>query len=349
MVVVAGTLTVFAVVWSRAVAGPVVQTSWVVLAAALLTGAMLASTAASLNSGWVLWQRGLMFLAVLATAYPAWWAVATLASHHQPDTPLSWLTGVVAGVGHLPLIAAFSLIPLLAIDYLGRTTSRAPLVLVAALGVAAIVSFVLFFDDFAPLRASAAISSEVGTSLGALLNVAFLSSVLLGPAAALLAAWRAEDAAGRRLTLVAASSLAGTALVMICSGLGATGDAAWAIVSVLLAMDGALVVVTLGCTRAITTPLHPTQTTDRGPIESDAVAAARPAAGPHLASLTPRELEVLSLLAEGLSNAGIAARLVLSERTVDSHLRSIFHKLDLPEGPTENRRVHATLAWRGTT
>jgi DNA-binding CsgD family transcriptional regulator len=68
---------------------------------------------------------------------------------------------------------------------------------------------------------------------------------------------------------------------------------------------------------------------------------------PRLAVLTPREREVLGLLAEGLSNSGIAARLVLSERTVDAHLRSIFTKLALPDSTHANRRVHAVLAWNG--
>ena len=61
--------------------------------------------------------------------------------------------------------------------------------------------------------------------------------------------------------------------------------------------------------------------------------------------MTAREQEVLELLALGLSNAGIAARLVVSQRTVDAHLRSVFTKLDLPEGPTQNRRVLAAKAF----
>ena len=67
-----------------------------------------------------------------------------------------------------------------------------------------------------------------------------------------------------------------------------------------------------------------------------------------MAALTARECEILALMAEGLSNAGIAARLVVSDRTVDAHLRSVFTKLDLPQGPHDNRRVHAVNAWRGT-
>lgn len=60
--------------------------------------------------------------------------------------------------------------------------------------------------------------------------------------------------------------------------------------------------------------------------------------------LTDRELEVLSLMAEGLANAGIAERLVVSERTVETHVRHLFTKLEIPETTTGHRRVLAVLA-----
>jgi DNA-binding NarL/FixJ family response regulator len=60
-------------------------------------------------------------------------------------------------------------------------------------------------------------------------------------------------------------------------------------------------------------------------------------------ALSERELEVLALMAEGLTNAGIAERLVLSDRTVESHIRRLFIKLDIPESASEHRRVLAVL------
>jgi DNA-binding NarL/FixJ family response regulator len=59
--------------------------------------------------------------------------------------------------------------------------------------------------------------------------------------------------------------------------------------------------------------------------------------------LSPREREVLALMAEGASNAGIARRLFVSEGTVEKHVRSILTRLDLPESETDHRRVLAVL------
>jgi len=64
-----------------------------------------------------------------------------------------------------------------------------------------------------------------------------------------------------------------------------------------------------------------------------------------LAELTPREREVLGLMAEGLSNHAIAERLVVTERAVEKHVTSIFGKLRLPPTAETHRRVLAVLAY----
>ena len=61
--------------------------------------------------------------------------------------------------------------------------------------------------------------------------------------------------------------------------------------------------------------------------------------------LSAREREVLALMAEGRSNAAIAARLVVTEKAVAKHINSIFTKLDLPLGTDDHRRVRAVLTW----
>jgi DNA-binding NarL/FixJ family response regulator len=64
-----------------------------------------------------------------------------------------------------------------------------------------------------------------------------------------------------------------------------------------------------------------------------------------LAVLSPRELEVLELMAEGRSNAGIARRIWVTEGTVEKHVRSILTKLDLPEADDDHRRVRAVITF----
>lgn len=65
-----------------------------------------------------------------------------------------------------------------------------------------------------------------------------------------------------------------------------------------------------------------------------------------LASLTPREREVLALMAEGLTNSGIGSRLVVAERTVETHVARILGKLGLAEAtPQDHRRVLAVLRY----
>ena len=64
-----------------------------------------------------------------------------------------------------------------------------------------------------------------------------------------------------------------------------------------------------------------------------------------LAALSDREREVLALMAEGLTNSAIARRLVLTERTVEGHVRSVLMKLELPESADAHRRVLAVIAY----
>jgi DNA-binding NarL/FixJ family response regulator len=67
--------------------------------------------------------------------------------------------------------------------------------------------------------------------------------------------------------------------------------------------------------------------------------------GDALAALTPREREVLGLMAEGRSNVAIARQLVVTERAVEKHVANIFTKLDLPPSGEDHRRVLAVLRY----
>jgi DNA-binding NarL/FixJ family response regulator len=67
-----------------------------------------------------------------------------------------------------------------------------------------------------------------------------------------------------------------------------------------------------------------------------------------LAELTPREREVLSLMAEGRSNTGIGAELGISSSAIEKHVKQVFAKLDLPPSGGDHRRVLAVLAYLGS-
>jgi DNA-binding NarL/FixJ family response regulator len=64
-----------------------------------------------------------------------------------------------------------------------------------------------------------------------------------------------------------------------------------------------------------------------------------------LDELSPREREVLAVMAEGKSNRGIGEALIISEPAVEKHIKGIFSKLGLGPMPTEHRRVHAVLTF----
>ena len=82
-------------------------------------------------------------------------------------------------------------------------------------------------------------------------------------------------------------------------------------------------------------------------LDPEVVSQLLRARGTGLASLTPRERQVLALMAEGRSNAGIASGLVLSEGAVEKHIASIFGKLRLEPLAEDNRRVLAVLRFLG--
>ena len=79
-------------------------------------------------------------------------------------------------------------------------------------------------------------------------------------------------------------------------------------------------------------------------IDPQVIARLLPGAG---GPLSPREREVLVLVARGWSNSAIAGQLFLTERTVESHVRAIFTKLGIPEDRDAHRRVHAVLKYLG--
>lgn len=96
-------------------------------------------------------------------------------------------------------------------------------------------------------------------------------------------------------------------------------------------------------TRAITAVSEGDSSVDSSIVEVLVQARSRRAS--PIDSLTPRESEVLSCIAEGLNNAAVADKLVLSEKAVAKHINSIFSKLDLRFEEQSHRRVKAVLLW----
>ena len=85
------------------------------------------------------------------------------------------------------------------------------------------------------------------------------------------------------------------------------------------------------------------------PLVVERLVSAGRAGSTELDSLTPRETQVLALMAEGRTNAGISASLFLSERAVERHVSGIFQKLGLSEEAEMHRRVAAVLRYLETS
>lgn len=213
---------------------------------------------------------------------------------------------------------------------------------VAAAGASAAPLTVVFCLLLAVARDPGAIDPELGSVA---FPVALAGGCTFACGCAVLA--RRPDVPARTLLLVVRATGLGSA-VLVVLGVG-TLLAAPAVALGPTATALVVAVVTLVCAGvawAVADRLAGALT--RLP-EPAAQPADEPDAGPvQVPGLTPRESEVLGLLAEGASNAGIAAALVISERTVDAHLRSVFTKLDLRPDGAGNRRVQAARIWLST-
>jgi DNA-binding CsgD family transcriptional regulator len=239
--------------------------------------------------------------------------------------PEAWRTAA-APVGALLTLAAGLALLLLPVR-LGRAalTSQGPAragLGIAAAGTATAPLVVLFCLLLAVARDPGAVDPALG-------SVAFLVALAGGSmcAAGSRDAVTAVPAVVRTTTVAAAVLVvlgAGTLLAAPAVDLGPTLTVAAVAVLAVLVVGGAWV---------------------GGGRLAAALAPAEPGTPTRVPGLTARESEVLGLLAAGASNAGIAAQLVISERTVDAHLRSVFAKLDLRADGGTNRRVQATRIW----
>ncbi|MFI7617956.1 LuxR C-terminal-related transcriptional regulator [Nonomuraea terrae] len=256
--------------------------------------------------------------------------------------PESWRTALepLGGLATLLGALALLLIPItLWRAALGSAGSARARIGVAAAGTTSAPLTVCFCLLLAIARDPGAVQPSLGSA-------AFLIS--LAGASAFSAACAVLAARGgvnpRQVAIVVrGTGLVASALVVIAIGtviaspgvrLGATA------VTVAVA---AVTLVVVGGAWAGTERLARVLTPEERPAPEEDVPA--PLGAIPVPGLTPREAEVLAVLAEGASNAGIAAQLVVSERTVDAHLRAIFVKLDLKPEAGTNRRVQAARIW----
>ena len=210
---------------------------------------------------------------------------------------------------------------------------------VAAAGTMAAPLTILFCVALAIARDPGGVDPSAG-------SVAFQVAIAAGTAAGVMCALLVSgELTARRVSMVtriasvavAALAVAAVATLVVAAGLPATPTAL-----IVAALAVAAIVVAWRAGGTLGEALSIPQATSVPDAVEPASATPRATSTAHL---TLREREVLSHLADGASNAGIAAQLVVSERTVDAHLRAIFSKLDLTPDPGANRRVLAAKRW----
>ena len=324
-----------AAVVAVATEAPVAVAVWSAAWIPPLAFAQLTASSAVRRRGAAVWEHRLV-LAVLGAA-----TAATLVLTGPAD-PFTGVPAIAPEAWRLPLapvgdvLTVLGLVAMLVLPIrLGRAalTSTGPAraaLGVAAAGTVAAPLTVVFCVLLAVARNPGAVDPEQG-------SVAFLVALsacaCFSVAAAVLASGAVSARWLRTVLRAVALAVAGVAV----AGIGTLLTAWLAPTASALAVAALTVVVAGGAwlaaerTAAVLTPADP-----------------EPEPGPQpdgVPGLTAREDEVLGLLATGASNAGIAARLVVSERTVDAHLRSVFTKLELRPAPEANRRVQAARIW----
>lgn len=258
----------------------------------------------------------------------------------SPIAPDEWPTriGVVGDIATAIGFAGLLLLPITLGRAAASSRDRSRMRLgVAAAGTLAAPLVVIFCLALAIARDP----GEVDPSAG---SVAFLVAVAAGGAGGAVCAWLiAGDLDARRVTVVVRiATLAVAALVVAAVGTIVVA-AGWAPTAAAL-LVAALAVSASAAAWVGGGRLGGSLASSRCSSSSSSSSLSRPAT-PSDSPLTMREREVLALLADGSSNSGIAAQLVVSERTVDAHLRAIFTKLDLTTDPAANRRVLAARSW----